>query len=380
MLEAALPRDLDLCHTRLYIDTSKSPLGSAIMFGAGLFGNLFALAILVYRRCRDGRGGSARRRRSLFNVLITSLVVTDLAGTCLVSPLVQLSYARNTTLVAMSPNPHPECKYFGVTMTFFSLATLSLLFTMALERCFAIGYPYLYNQYVTRKCAYVAIPLVSALCMLFCLLPFTGFGSYVQYCPGTWCFIDMNPLDWEDRAYANLYATVMLTLVLATVACNGFVVYQLFKMYQRRKRNGSVAAPAVANGRHSSERKAVSIAEEVEHLILLVFMTIIFIICTLPLVIRVYINSIWRDVESHRLDLIALIFISVNPIIDPWVFILLSPSVLHFLWSSLCSASLLLSRNSVLKSSLAKDSSPVNVRLTRPPLENPERFPSAENL
>lgn len=99
-----------------------------------------------------------------------------------------------------------------------------------------------------------------------------------------------------------------------------------------------------------------------------------------PLQIRVYINSIWRDVESHRLDLIALIFISVNPIIDPWVFILLSPSVLHFLWSSLCSASLLLSRNSVLKSSLAKDSSPVNVRLTRPPPENPERFPSAENL
>lgn len=99
-----------------------------------------------------------------------------------------------------------------------------------------------------------------------------------------------------------------------------------------------------------------------------------------PLQIRVYINSIWRKFESHQLDLIALIFISVNPIIDPWVFILLSPSVLHFLWSSLCSASLLLSRNSVLKSSLAKDSSPVSVRLTRPPLEDPERFPTAENL
>lgn len=282
MLETA-PTEMDRCHSRLDIDPNKSPLGSAIMFGAGLFGNLLALAILVYRRCRDARGGNARRRRSLFNVLITSLVVTDLAGTCLVSPLVQVSYARNTTLVAMSPDTHAECKYFGVTMTFFSLATLSLLFTMALERCFAIGYPYLYNQYVTRKCAYVAIPLVSALCMLFCLLPFVGFGTYVQYCPGTWCFIDMNPPDVGNRAYANLYATIMLTLVLATVACNGFVVYQLFKMYQRRKRNGSLAAPAAANGRNSS--KAMSMAEEVEHLILLVFMTIIFIICTMPLVV-----------------------------------------------------------------------------------------------
>lgn len=284
-----MAQDMEQCHTRENIDPSKSPVGSAIMFAAGLFGNVLALAILVYRRCRSGRGGSARRRRSLFNVLITSLVVTDLAGTCLVSPLVQVSYARNATLVAMLPGTHGPCRYFGFTMTFFSLATLSLLFTMALERCFAIGYPYLYNRYVTRKCAYVAIPLVSALCLLFCLLPFAGFGSYVQYCPGTWCFIDMNPTGREDRAYVNLYATVMLTLVLATVACNGFVVYQLFRMYRRRKRNGSVAAPlpagGAANGRHGGERKAVSMAEEVEHLVLLVFMTIIFIICTLPLVV-----------------------------------------------------------------------------------------------
>lgn len=271
----------DPCHTQLYISSSKSPLGSAIMFGAGLFGNIIALVILVIRRCRDNRTGNMHRR-SLFNILITSLVVTDLAGTCLVSPLVQLSYARNSTLVGMSLHTQSVCKYFGVSMTFFSLATLSLLFTMALERCFAIGYPYLYNQYVTRKCAYISIPLLYLLCMLFCLLPFVGFGSYVQYCPGTWCFIDMNPLDTEDRAYATVYATIMLMLVLATVACNGFVVYQLFRMYQRRKRNGSV----MGNARYNSDRRAMSMAEEVEHLILLVFMTIIFIICTMPLVVR----------------------------------------------------------------------------------------------
>lgn len=303
-MTGALSTDMDRCHKQPHIDPSKSPLGSAIMFAAGLFGNLLALAILVYRRCRDARGGSARRRRSLFNVLITSLVVTDLAGTCLVSPLVQLSYARNTTLVAMSPGTEAECKYFGVSMTFFSLATLSLLFTMALERCFAIGYPYLYNRYVTRKCAYVAIPLVFVFCMLFCLLPFVGFGIYVQYCPGTWCFIDMNPSGLEDRIYANLYATVMLTLVLATVVCNGFVVYQLFRMYQRRKRNGSVAAPMAANGRHSSERKTMSMAEEVEHLILLVFMTIIFIICTLPLVVsEKRLRNTHRCVTKDRVEL-----------------------------------------------------------------------------
>nr|XP_046238855.1 prostaglandin E receptor 2a (subtype EP2) isoform X2 [Scatophagus argus] len=269
----------DPCHSQHNIDSTKSPVISAIMFAAGIVGNVAALVILEIRRCRDIRTKN-RQRRSLFHILITSLVVTDLAGTCFVSPLVQLSYSRNTTLVGMSPENQSVCKYFGVSMTFFSLATLSLLFTMALERCFAIGYPYLYNQHVTMKCAYITIPSVFVLCTLFCLLPFAGFGNYVQYCPGTWCFIDMNPLGKEDRAYANLYATVMLVLVLAIVACNGFVVYQLFKMYQRRRRNGSVMGAA----RSTSDRRVTSIAEEVEHLVLLVFMTIIFIICTLPLV------------------------------------------------------------------------------------------------
>uniref|UniRef100_A0A3Q3VVK1 Prostaglandin E2 receptor EP2 subtype n=1 Tax=Mola mola TaxID=94237 RepID=A0A3Q3VVK1_MOLML len=306
------------------IEGTQSPLISSIMFATGILGNVAALVILEVRRCRENRARNARRR-TLFQILITSLVVTDLAGTCLISPFVLLSYSQNTTLVGMLPENNIVCKYFGVSMTFFSLATMSLLCAMALERCFAIGYPYLYNQHITKKCAYIAIPLLFFFCTLFCLLPFTGFGTYVQYCPGTWCFIDMNPKGREDRAYANLYASVMLVLVLVIVACNCSVVYQLFKMYQRRRRNGSVVSCPRAN----SDRKAVSIAEEVEHLILLVFMTIIFIICTMPLVIRVYLNSIWTN-ESHHMDLIALRFISVNSIIDPWVFILLSPSVLHF--------------------------------------------------
>lgn len=271
----------DTCHSKLHIDSTKSPVVSAIMFAAGVFGNVTALVILEIRRRRQMRTGNTRRR-SLFHILITSLVFTDLAGTCLISPFVQLAYSHNTTLVGMLPDTQSVCQYFGFSMTFFSLATMSLLFAMALERCLAIGYPYLYSKHITKKCAYITIPLVFLLSTLFCLFPFAGFGKYVQYCPGTWCFIDMIPKGKEDRAYANVYATVMLILVLAIVACNGFVVYQLFKMYQRRKKNGSMVGSKRSNG----ERKAMSMAEEVEHLILLVFMTIIFVICTMPLVVR----------------------------------------------------------------------------------------------
>ncbi|KAM7365430.1 hypothetical protein PAMP_016356 [Pampus punctatissimus] len=353
-----------------------SPLISAVMFGAGIFGNVAALVILEIRRRRNVRTGGTRRR-ALFHVLITSLVVTDLAGTCLISPLVQLSYSRNTTLVAMSHRTNGVCKYFGFSMTFFSLVTLSLLFTMALERCLAIGYPYLYSRHVTKKCAYIAIPLVVVLSTLFCLLPFVGFGKYVQYCPGTWCFIDMNPLETKNRVYANLYATIMLVLVLAIVLCNGFVVYQLFKMYRRRRRNGG---SMMATTRSNNDRRAMSMAEEVEHLILLVFMTIIFIICTLPLVIRVYINSIGDRKESHPMDLIALRFISVNSIIDPWVFILFSPSVLHFCWASVCRVPLGFHRGSILNSTLAKDNIHVNVELSHTKLDYPHHCQSVRDL
>lgn len=276
------PPRTELCHFQDHIDPETKPLISAIMFALGIFGNVAALVILEIRRRRDTRA-TYPRRRSLFQVLITSLVVTDLTGTCLVSPLVQLSYHLNTTLVGMSPDTQSVCKYFGFSMTFFSLATMSLLFMMALERGFSIGYPYQYSRHVTQKCAYITIPTVFVFCALFCLLPFAHFGTYVQYCPGTWCFIDMKPEGLANRAYANLYATVMLLLVLAIVACNCFVVYQLFKMYQRRKRNGG---SVMVTKRPTKERKSASMAEEVEHLILLVFMTIIFIICTMPLVVR----------------------------------------------------------------------------------------------
>ncbi|KAF3706349.1 Prostaglandin E2 receptor EP2 subtype [Channa argus] len=370
-----MPTNDEWCRETIYIDPTNSPVTSAIMFAAGIFGNVAALVILEIRRRRDTRTGGTSRA-SLFQILITSLVVTDLAGTCLVSPLVQLSYSLNTTLVGMSKTGS-VCQYFGGSMTFFTLATILLLFTMALERCFAIGYPYLYSRHVTKKCAYITIPVLFLLCTLFCLLPFAGFGKYVQYCPGTWCLIDMNPSEVKDQAYANLYATVLLVLVLAVVVCNCFVVYQLFRMYQRRRKNGG---SMTATMRSNNDRRAMSIAQEVEHLILLVFMTISFIICTLPLVIRVYINSMENNKASHSMDLIALRFISINSIIDPLVFIILSPSVLHFCWSSVCKHRLGAPRAYMFKSSIAKENSCGTVELSRPALDYNQHLHSVENL
>lgn len=333
------------CIDSVNVEQNGGPAISALMFAAGAIGNVLALVLLEFRRRKEKN----RQRQSLFHLLVTTLVITDLTGTCLTSPVVQTAYLTNTTLVGMSKT-HAVCEYFGFAMTFLSLATLSILLAMALERCISIGYPYHYGRHITKRCGYITIPCIYLACFLFCLMPFAGFGKYVQYCPGTWCFIAMNSEEIEDRAYANVYATVMLFIMIIIVVCNCFVVYHLVLMYRRRKMNrGSVQTRSKRN------RRYFSWAEEVEHLILLVFMTVIFVICFLPLIIRVYINSMGNPGKNRKTDLIALRFLSVNPIFDPLVFIILSPSVLRFLWGALCKTTFMSSRNSLFKTSISKN-------------------------
>lgn len=81
--------------------------------------------------------------------------------------------------------------------------------------------------------------------------------------------------------------------------------------------------------------------------------------------IRVYINSTGERKYSDKTDLIALRFISVNSIIDPWVFIIFSPSVLRFIWGALCKTSFMPSRNSLFKTSLTKNP-PGQIELLQP--------------
>lgn len=91
--------------------------------------------------------------------------------------------------------------------------------------------------------------------------------------------------------------------------------------------------------------------------------------------IRVYIN--YNGENDHPSDLIALRFISVNSIVDPWVFILLSPGVQHFCWTSVCQSTLIDQRGSVFKSSLAKENA--KLELSRPTLYT-EQIDSVKNM
>ncbi|KAL1780961.1 prostaglandin E2 receptor EP2 subtype [Sigmodon hispidus] len=312
------------------VRSESHPVATVVLFKTGVLGNLIALALLA-RRWRGDTGCSAGSRTSisLFHVLVTELVLTDLLGTCLISPVVLASYARKQSLVALAPESR-VCTYFAFTMTFFSLATMLMLFAMALERYVSIGHPYFYRRRFSRRGGLAVLPTIYAVSLLFCSPPLLNYGEYVQYCPGTWCFIRHG-----RTAYLQLYATVLLLLILAVLACNFSVILNLIRMHRRGRRSRCGSSGSGLGGPGSRRRgERTSMAEEADHLILLAIMTITFAICSLPFTIFAYMNE--TSSRKEKLDLQALRFLSINSIIDPWVFAILRPPVLRLMRSVLC--------------------------------------------
>uniref|UniRef100_W5NCF9 Prostacyclin receptor n=2 Tax=Lepisosteus oculatus TaxID=7918 RepID=W5NCF9_LEPOC len=317
----------ETCENTTRIHADGNPAVSTIMFLAGVGGNVMALAILGVHRKEQ------RSKSSVFCILVTGLAATDLLGTCVLSPMVFVSYARNASLLGLVGSPR-LCDLFAFAMTFFGLASMLILFAMAVERCLAISHPYFYSKHVGRGLAKALLPAVYAFACLFCSLPFLGYGQHKQYCPGTWCFIEMEAREGEGGAvlaFSLSYAALMAFLVLAVFLCNGSVIVSLCRMYRaQRFRRGSV----VSSGRKRRSWLGHG-EEEVEHLVLLACMTLIFVICSLPLTICGFVSAISPGGNDDD-NLLAFRFSATNPIVDPWIFIIFRKSTFHKLRSLLC--------------------------------------------
>ncbi|NXF13499.1 PE2R2 protein, partial [Smithornis capensis] len=178
-------------------------------------------------------------------------------------------------------------------MSFFGLATMLILFTMALERCLALGQPYFYERFLSPRTGLVALPAIYTFSAAFCSLPLVGFGRYVQYCPGTWCFIQMHLDDHQlggggreeaglNVTFSLLYATLLLFLILAVLLCNLSVIVNLARMHRRGQRTRRMATLEQPRAAAGASRCMFSMAEEIDHLLLLSIMTITFVVCSLP--------------------------------------------------------------------------------------------------
>nr|XP_014718530.2 prostacyclin receptor isoform X2 [Equus asinus] len=296
----------DSCRNLTYVRDSVGPATSTLMFVAGVVGNGLALGILGTRR---------RSRPSAFAVLVTGLAVTDLLGTCFLSPAVFVAYARNSSLLGLARGRPALCDAFAFAMTFFGLASTLLLCAMAVERCLALSHPYLYAQLDAPRWARLALPAIYAFCTLFCALPLLGLGQHQQYCPGSWCFIRMRSAEPGGCAFSLAYASLVALLVAAIVLCNGSVTLSLCRMYRQQRRHQGSLVPGPRGGE-----------DEVDHLILLALMTGIMTVCSLPLTIRGFTQAIAPD-SSEMGDLLAFRFNAFNPILDPWVFILFRKAI-----------------------------------------------------
>ncbi|KFM02071.1 Prostaglandin D2 receptor, partial [Aptenodytes forsteri] len=155
----------------------------------------------------------------------------------------------------------------------------------------------------------------------FCALPLLGFGVPMQYCPGTWCFIRMAGGGPRQLSFPVLYASLMGLLVLAIGACNVSSMRHLYRMARRQPHRGH-QHPAPRPRRLICCFNPHGITPHHHH--------------SVPeLPIRVYMGAFAADFNENA-DLSALRFLSVNSIVDPWVFIIFRTSVFRMFVRRVC--------------------------------------------
>lgn len=265
------------CSSSRTIQGNYYGLPSALQFVIGLLGNVIALTILWKNRLNI-----KKNKKGVFYLLVTGLTIVNFTGKVMVCPVVLGAYAKNQTLVQLAGS-HTLCQYFAFCMTFFGLAPTLILLAMAVDCWLALARPFMYHKRITNKVGFL-VPLMSCIFSLgFCSLPLFGIGNFVQYCPGTWCFIQMTVKGTEPNylAYSVLYGTVMGLLVLAIVIFNVDIMRRLYKMHRRqtiRNAIGTKVGQKPVNVKQSG-------MEELDHLLLLAVMTVLFVVCSLPLTV-----------------------------------------------------------------------------------------------
>uniref|UniRef100_A0A8C5LGH9 Prostaglandin E2 receptor EP4 subtype n=1 Tax=Jaculus jaculus TaxID=51337 RepID=A0A8C5LGH9_JACJA len=324
-------------------DRLNSPVTiPAVMFIFGVVGNLVAIVVL----CKSRK----EQKETTFYTLVCGLAVTDLLGTLLVSPVTIATYMKGQW-----PGDQALCDYSTFILLFFGLSGLSIICAMSIERYLAINHAYFYSHYVDKRLAGLTLVAVYASNVLFCALPNMGLGRSERQYPGTWCFIDWTTNVTAYAAFSYMYAGFSSFLILATVLCNVLVCGALLRMHRQFVRRTSLgteqhhAAAALASGTcrvHAASGPALPrlgdlrrrrsfrriAGAEIQMVILLIATSLVVLICSIPLVVRVFINQLYqpsvvKDI-SRNPDLQAIRIASVNPILDPWIYILLRKTVL----------------------------------------------------
>ncbi|XP_068190246.1 prostaglandin E2 receptor EP4 subtype-like [Antennarius striatus] len=295
------------------------PTIPSIMFIFGVVGNVVAIVVLRISR--------KEQKETTFYTLVCGLAVTDLLGTLLASPITIATYVKGSW-----PGGDLLCQYAGFILLFFFLVQLSIVLAMSLERYMAINHAYFYNEYVNQKIAALTLFAIYVSNIGFCALLSFGLGQVKLQRPGTWCFIDLRSNQTTVATFNLMYAGVNSVIVVATVICNVLVCGALILMHKRFIRRTSLGTDqrriAELRRRRSFGRLA---GAEIQMVILLIATSAVVLICSIPLVVRIFENQLYRNQKEEPFglnkDLFAIRMASINPILDPWIYILLRKTV-----------------------------------------------------
>lgn len=244
-----------------------------IMFIFGVVGNV--IAIVVLRKSRK------EQKETTFYTLVCGLAVTDLLGTLLASPVTIATYVKGQW-----PGGMALCQYSGFILLFFSLAGLSIICAMSVERYLAINHAYFYNHYVDQRVAGLTLGGIYVSNALFCALPSMGLGSVVRQHPGTWCFIDWHNNNSTNATFSYMYAGFSSVLILATVVCNVLVCAALIMMHKRFMRRTSLGTDQARVAEIRRRRSFARLAgAEIQMVIVLIATSVVVLICSIPLVV-----------------------------------------------------------------------------------------------
>ncbi|KAJ7993942.1 hypothetical protein DPEC_G00259910 [Dallia pectoralis] len=295
------------------------PTIPSIMFIFGLVGNVIAIVVL----CKSRK----EQKETTFYTLVCGLAITDLLGTLLASPVTIATYVKGSW-----PGGDPLCQYFGFILLFFSLSGLSIICVMSIERYLAINHAYFYYDYVDQRLASLTLLSIYISNALFCALPSMGLGQVKKQYPQTWCFIEWRSNISTDAAFSYMYAGFSSILILVTVICNVMVCGALIRMHRRFIRRMSFGTDPERN---ADPRRKLSFGglagAEIQMVIVLICTSGVVLICSIPLVVQVFLNQLYKTpvelVLAKNPDLRSIRFASFNPILDPWIYILLRKTV-----------------------------------------------------
>ncbi|KAH9492254.1 Prostaglandin E2 receptor EP4 subtype [Bulinus truncatus] len=286
---------------------NRTVLTSSVMFSLGVIGNLLSLVLMAT--------SAPEQRRTIFYKLMAGLAFTDLIGTCATSPVVITIYATSTVL----DSDQPLCHYFSFMMIFAGFSTMSLVCAMAIERYICLCHPYVYHCTLPKSYAKYAIIVSWLLSVFIACLPLMGLGHNNVQFPGTWCFFNSTSRATKDVAFNFIYAIIALIAIVVTFLCNVAVI---FTVLSRRRRQGALNALKKSGFRQP--RSLVQRFAELHMVVMLCGVTVIFTSCFAPLMVFTIIcqTNVINHINVDRTYLVMVRLASFNPILDPWVYIL----------------------------------------------------------